>query len=67
VLPTSASSFVSVDTAVTEQGTTVMGMLLVSVEPCNSAFKVLVVLQLASSCEDLLTVVAETIKLEVAS
>ncbi len=30
MLPTSASSFVMVDTAVTAQGTTVIGMLLVA-------------------------------------
>jgi hypothetical protein len=67
VLPTSASSFAIVDTAVTAQGTTMMGMFLVFVKPFNSAFKVLVVLQLAASTTVLLTVVAETIKLGVAS
>ena len=67
MLPTSASSFVIVDIVVTAQGTTVMGMLLVAIEVCNVAFKILVVLQFTASTTVLLTVVAETIKLGVAS
>jgi hypothetical protein len=49
------------------QGTTVIGMFLVILEPDKFAIKLLVVVQFAALTEDLLTFVAATIILGVAS